>query len=248
MMDEFLTARLFDLARGALKRGDTRFSRFLDPPERACAVKAARDAGVQVDFYGGYDGAERMVAAFYEIEAPETWLYPIAVLEAQWDGRYASVTHRDLLGAEMALSLECACLGDIAMGEGTRAYLVVLREAVDYVMGALESAGRAKLRLTCVDEMGALAEPDGRRKHITVGSMRLDAVVAAAYDVSRSDAQRLIARELVKLNHMVTAKQEAMLRAGDLISVRGHGRAKVLNEPSETRKGRMALDIFVYGG
>ncbi len=246
-MDGVLLKHLADLARGALKRGDARFSRFLDPAERAHAQRAASEAGVRVAFYGGYPDAERAVAAFYVEEAPDDADWPVVCVRAAWDARFGEATHRDLLGAEMALGLERACLGDIAMGEDA-AYLFALEDAARYLEGNLTGAGRCKLHLTRVDGPGPLAEPEGRVIRITVGSMRLDAVVSGAYNLSRTEAQRLIARELVKFNHVPEARADARVRAGDLISARGYGRAKLLGEAQETRKGRLALQVMVYGG
>ena len=56
----------------------------------ALAQKAAREAGVDVAFWGGYPGAERTVAAFYWAEPPQE--FSIARLRgAQWNGKYASL-------------------------------------------------------------------------------------------------------------------------------------------------------------
>ncbi|MGJ4849429.1 YlmH/Sll1252 family protein [Bacillota bacterium Meth-B3] len=246
-MDDVLFKHLSDLARGAFKRGDARFSRFLDPAERAHARRAAAEAGVQAAFYGGYPDAERAVCAFYMADAPDEADWPVVCVRAAWDARFGEAAHRDLLGAEMALGLDRACLGDIAMGKDA-AYLFALEDAARYLEGNLTGAGRCKLQLMRVDGPGPLAEPDGCVKRITVGSMRLDAVVSGAYNLSRSEAQRLIARELVKLNHVPEVRADARVRAGDLISARGYGRAKLLHEAEETRKGRLALQLMVYGG
>ena len=248
-MDEILYARMCDLARAALKRGDARFSRFLDPAQWVCAERAAREVGVQLSFFGGYDEAERTVAAFYsaDSDAPTDADFPIVILEAVWDARYGAASHRDMLGAQMALGLNRACLGDIALGEAC-AYLFVLDEAASYVEQNLTSAGRTRLKIRSVETVGALIEPEGRKRHVTVQSMRLDAVVAGIYDVSRAEAQRLIARELVKLNHLVQTRSDAHVQARDLISVRGQGRSRVLDEAQLTRKGRLAMGVFIYGG
>ncbi len=240
-------AHLRDLARGALKRSGARFSRFLDPGELDGARRAANEAGVGCAFFGGLAEAERVVCAFYADDEPGKADYPIACLKAAWDARYASAGHRDLLGAQMALGLERACLGDIAMGEGC-AYLFVTDDCADYVAGNLTSAGRAKLTLTRVDAPGVLIKPEGRLVHVTVSSMRLDALVSGAYNLSRGEAQQLIARELVKLDHVLVSRSDARVEAGSLISARGYGRARVASEVRETKKGRLAVEVYVYGG
>lgn len=83
---------------------------------------------------------------------------------------------------------------------------------------------------------------------ITLASPRLDAFVSAGYDLSRSEAQRLINAGLVKLNHVPEMRTDAGVSEGALISVRGHGRMKVEEMLGQTRRGRLAAQVFRYGG
>jgi RNA-binding protein YlmH len=77
---------------------------------------------------------------------------------------------------------------------------------------------------------------------------RLDALVAGACRLSRAEAQRLIAGGLVKLNHVPCLRADARLAEGDLISVRGHGRVRVVAFQGESRRGRLIVNVFKYGG
>ena len=83
---------------------------------------------------------------------------------------------------------------------------------------------------------------------ITLASPRLDAFVSAGYDLSRSEAQRLINAGLVKLNHVPETRTDTGVDAGDLISVRGYGRMKIEELLGQTRRGRLAAQVFRYGG
>ena len=83
---------------------------------------------------------------------------------------------------------------------------------------------------------------------LTVQQQRLDAVLAAACRLSRSEAQRLIAAGLVKLNHVPNTHSDAKLTEGDLISARGYGRIRVEAFGGETRRGRQVVSVFKYGG
>ncbi len=245
-MDE-LQKRMLDIARASRKTGEPRFSRFLDPAELPMAQAAAREAGAGFEAFGGYDEAERRVAGFSGEGEIETWRWPVACLQLSWHAKYASPGHRDILGALMGLGLSRGTLGDIQMGDGC-AYLFALAEIADYLSANLESAGRAKLTVREVALSEAQPqEPVGRQFRVTVASMRLDAVVQEGYDLSRADAQQLVARGLVKLNHVECAKGDKRIAAGDLVSVRGYGRMKVVEEQGETKKGRFGLVLFRYG-
>ena len=127
------------------------------------------------------------------------------------------------------------------------AYLFVTPEMADYVSANLESAGRASVKVEPASETPEIAPPEGIEIRVTVQNARLDAVLAAGYRLSRSEAQKLIAAGLVKLNHVPNLHTDARVGEGDLISARGYGRLKVLSEQGESRRGRLILMLFKYG-
>lgn len=240
--------RLEELALRARYTQTAQFTRFIDPARGNDVRAAANAAGVRSAMFGGYGGAERCVAAFFESEPPQPGDYPIAALEMRWNAKFADVGHRDLLGASMALGLERDAMGDVVLGTqpGT-AYLFCAPEIADYIRVSLESAGRAKLKIAPANEI-ATAQPQGSALRITVQAMRLDAVVAAGWKLSRSEAQRLIAAGLVKLDHAPQLRADARVGENMLISARGYGRLRVDEVQGETRKGRIAAVLFRYGG
>ncbi|HIR06862.1 MAG TPA: hypothetical protein IAA71_01545 [Candidatus Pullichristensenella stercoripullorum] len=221
------------------------YTRFLEPPMEIACRAAANFAGCEVAFEGGYEGAERRMAGFYAGGA-EALSFPIRRLRVDWNARYGSIGHRDILGALMGLGIERETLGDIAMlREG--ALLFVHEDIADYVAANLESCGRAKVRISPCGEEVAPPEPEGTLLYRTVPSQRLDAVLAAAYDLSRQKAQEMIRAELVKVDHAVETRADARLEAGSLVSARGLGRFRVQEVAGLTRKGRVGLRLFVYG-
>ena len=207
------------------------------------AARAAREEGVEAAFSGGYEGAERCVAAFYEGEAPEAW--PIECLRADWKSEYAKAEHRDFLGAALGLGIERSMLGDIVVGE-SYAYLFVMETAASMILTELVSAGRAKLTIERAQTI-ELPQDKGTGVRDTVSSMRLDAIVAAGYSLGRAEAQELIRRGLVKLNHLPEERTDARVREGDLLSVRGHGRLRVDEEQGPTKKGRLGVRMTRFG-
>ena len=137
-------------------------------------------------------------------------------------------------------------LGDIALlREG--ALLFVHADIAAYVAANLESCGRVKVRVSPCGEEVAPPEPEGTLIYRTVPSERLDAVLSAAYDLSRQKAQEMIRAELVKVDHAVETRLDARLQEGSLVSARGLGRFRLREVTGLTRKGRVGLRLFVYG-
>ena len=249
-MDGALDKRLNELALRAQHTGRVCATRFLEPSTLAAVNAAASRAGLKVALWGGYEGAERCVAAFYAGDPPEAGDWPVVALRLQWNAKFVNPGHRDLLGAMMGLGIEREMTGDIAMGtyrDAPCAYLFALEEVADYIAANLDSAGRASLKVSVATETPQLIPPEGESLRLTVQQQRLDAVLAAACRLSRSEAQRLIAAGLVKLNHVPQLRPDARLSEGDLISARGYGRVKVTAFQGESRRGRQVVQVFRYG-
>ena len=237
--------RLRELALRASFAPCAAFTRFVEPTLENDVRAAANEAGVHAAFFGGYADAERRIAAFHDGDAPE--YFPIETLEMRWNAKFAEAKHRDLLGAVMGLGLERDATGDVCLGEEAGvAYLFCTEDIADYIAANLESAGRASLKISRAGEV-RIAPPEGTGIRVTVQTLRLDALLAAGYKLSRSEAQRLISAGLVKLNHAVEERGDVHLQAGDLISARGYGRLRIDEIQGETKKGRIGAMLFRYG-
>ena len=242
--------RFKELALRAAHTGRPQFSRFLEPSMEEAARRAAGECGARCTLFGGWPDAERCMAAFYDAEPPEPEEYPLKAIRIEWNAKFASPGHRDLLGAVMGLGIERDATGDIAMGtyrDRPCAYLFAAEEMADYIAASLESAGRASVKAHIAEETPEIAPPEGTAMRVTVQNERLDAVLAAGCRLSRAEAQRLIAAGLVKLNHVPNLHADVRLKAGDLISARGYGRLRVEALPGESKKGRHIVSLFRYG-
>ncbi|MDR2656788.1 MAG: hypothetical protein LBB86_03065 [Oscillospiraceae bacterium] len=240
--------RLAELAKRADSRGEAVFTRFLDPAQQSKAARIAREAGVAVEFWGGYDNAERRIGALFprgyiDEGASATLDWPIACVRAAWAAAYGSPAHRDLLGASLAIVQDRARFGDVVMGGGY-ALLFCLSELADYVVMTLTSAGRAALKCSIEpDPSSAIPDQAEPRRELrdTIPSFRLDACVASAFRISRAQAQGIIHEGKVRLNHLPELKPDAQVDEGGVVSVRGLGRAVLKEKLGVNRKGRFCV-------
>ena len=81
-----------------------------------------------------------------------------------------------------------------------------------------------------------------------VGIAGLDAVLAAAISLSRAEAARLINQGRALVNQAETLRVDYTVPEHALLSLRGTGRVRLDEIAGETKKGRIALRLFVYGG
>ena len=244
---DLLLGRMEDLAGRAVKKGCAA-SRFLTPAEaQSIAAQFKRRTDVVLVFDGGFEGAERVRAVFLNAvwgECDRAGLF--AALKITYRPQ-DSLRHRDILGALMALGVERDTFGDI-MADKQPAVLVCLPELGGYIIDNLTQAGRVGVSVSAIslDDLPAKTE-DYTIKTDTVASLRLDAVLCAAFGLSRTKAAELIAAGRVSLNHELCLHAEKALETGALLSVRGLGRAKLLETRGMSRKGRMIVQIGCYG-
>ena len=233
--------------RMAGRRGEPRYTAFLDPAEAADAAALARLEGVRFGSWGGWDEAERQVGCFSPVdeEPPGRAEYPLVCLCSGYDGRFASITHRDVLGAYMSLALTRSCLGDIIIGN-CQVFLFCLGNSADYICENLTEAGRTRLRFAVRQAVFDLPRPKGEYFRATVSSLRLDAMIAAAYRISRALAGELIRAGAVKMNFVPCERTDAAVPEGAVFSVRGRGRVRFASLDGSTRKERLSVTFFTY--
>lgn len=237
------TARFSDLVRRAVFSNRAVFSDFLTPDAQMRLCALARREGLESARFGGSADAERAVVGIWQpgCDADES---PIQIICLKWDARYAAPLHRDVLGAYLGLGLERETLGDIRL-EGDKAYLAMLPAMAQYVIGNMQSVGRASVKISL--HTGDMPSAEiGVRTVVNVPSLRLDAVLAQTLHLPRTKAQTLIRAGAVNLNWQETLKTDRDVDDHDVISVRGHGRIKVHGIQGESRKGRLFIEVETF--
>lgn len=245
--ERMLLAGVLDKLENCRRRSCPTETKFLDMHQRELVRQAIAmaEAAHESVFWGGYEDAERVCCIFY----PDYWTAedakasensPFTLLRAQISGK-DELTHRDYLGALMGLGLERACIGDILVRKDG-ADLFVLEEVAEYVLTQMEKAGRRHIGLTRVPLDGLIipetAEQEGSG---SVASLRLDCVLAQVFSMSRTQAQEAVSRGLVFVNNVPCLKADREVAAGERLTLRGRGRARITELGGKSRKGRQFI-------
>ena len=133
--EQQLEKRFLDLGRTAYQRGIVTYSDFLNLNEQNILYGIRQElSGLKLESFGGYETAERQMAAFVPdalLFCPE---YPIACLRiTPLHKRFAEkLSHRDYLGAVLNLGLERSRTGDILVEE-EKAFLFCQRNIADFI-------------------------------------------------------------------------------------------------------------------
>lgn len=255
--DELLIKRIQELAAVANRRGHVTFTDFLNLNEQNILHQTLQKfSWIQGETFGGYEGAERRIAAFvpdavyYEKETagirnPEdTITYPIACIRiTPLNVKFAEqLSHRDILGSLMNLGIDRCKMGDIAVGE-TEAYLFCDTSLAGVICSELTRIRHTAVQCSFCEPRNFTYTPKLQKQNGSVASVRLDSLISVALQTSRSSLISLIEEGKVFVNGRLMTTNAYVPKPGDLISVRGHGKFRFVNVSGQTRKGRCVVEI-----
>ena len=238
-----LQKRIRELARRAERTGCPQFTDFLNLYEQNILHDTLRNFPQAAwRTFGGYDQAERQMAAFlpdafsYEEAKPE---YPIACLRIRpKNSRFAeTLTHRDILGALMNLGIDRCKTGDIPVLQ-EEAYLFCHESLGEMVCRELTRIRRTSVVCSLCREADFTYTPRTETVTGSISSLRLDALLSVAFQSSRSSLLSLIQEGKVFVNGRLITSNAFIPKEGDLVSVRGLGRFRYLGAGGQTKKGR----------
>ena len=243
--NEALFRRAEDLAERAERTGTVTHTGFLTPAEGYALIHRG---GPPPLLHGGGADCERQCAFFLpdwmepEQFDPAEYLCALAVT-----ARFGAPEHRDYMGAILGLGIGREWLGDILVTEGG-AFLYCLPSVKDHLLLNLDKVGRwgVQTREVALSQVPQ-AQRTYREVRFSVQSPRLDAVCAGMFRLSRTGAAEAVAAGLVTLNYQPCLKPDAPLRPGDVLSLRGKGKGKVLSAgENRTKKGRLYVTAGIY--
>lgn len=246
--EELLKKRFVDLANVADRRGIVTFTDFLNLNElNIFHSSTTAFKFVKWELFGGYEHAERQIAAFLPDALSYSYEFPVAALKIQpLQKKFAeNLNHRDFLGAILNLGVDRSKIGDILVGD---------KEAVFFCEETI--APFIKQELTRVRHTPVLCKEAGadeiqvqQKTEIvrgTVSTVRLDSVLSTALKVSRSSLVSSIEGGKVFVNGRLVTSNGYQLKESDLISVRGEGRFRFLGAGEQTKKGRIVVEVEKY--
>ncbi len=236
--------KIIDLIKRHEERDMLLVTSFLDPRSISDLTPLFRHLNVSI--FGGYEGAERRRIALTPFDIEVNMHDYISAVRIIVPFMKKPLTHRDYLGSVLGLGIKRDCVGDILVSENG-ADVIVVPSMAGFIADNLISVSISPVKASRIplDELTP-ARSASESGTVTVASLRLDAVTAAMFSISRGRAEKLISQGNVKLNHLPCLDKASSVNMGDVVSVRGFGRAVVSNTGGKSRKGRIFIDIDRY--
>lgn len=218
---------------------------FLDPREQQIVkLLVGESSDIKSEFFGGADSSERKRALILPDYLTASDVdFQISLYEVAYPSKFITIEHPQVLGSLMSIGLKRGKFGDILINE-KQIQLFVSRDVEDYIEMQLNSIGKASVHLHPLPLEQALnVYEEWLEEELTLSSLRLDTAISGIHHVSRQKSQIFIQQGLVKVNWTLIENPSFELREGDMISVRGYGRSKILSIEGKTKKEKWRIRI-----
>ncbi len=241
--EQELIKRAEELSARAVARGIYTRTAFLTEGEASLLAEA-----LEPKFFGGYEEAERCVAVFgSEEEMGYPWESDVVLLkiEPKMQKFADNLTHRDFLGAILNLGIKRELLGDLLIFENV-GYQFVLKQMADNLIENLTRVRHTSVQVTYCEALPKGSGVNLEERFVVAASSRVDAVIGAVWNLSRSEAKKIVEDERVSIRGKMITDPAKELPPGSRISVRGYGRFYFDGEEKKTRSGRGRMKVRVF--
>lgn len=240
--DERIKKRFSELSNRSYERGYTTYTAFLNADEISLLYKSELKTPFVLN--GGYENAERCIACFCNKgeDFPPIVCIKIEPLQQKFADR---LTHRDFLGSLMNLGIEREMLGDIIIKENT-GYLFCIDKISEYIINELDRIKHTSVKCTICAQIPEFMNELPDEEEYIVSSLRVDAVTASVFKISRSAVSQLVNQGNVYINSRMIYKDGVLLKPNDVVSVRGYGKFIYSRSINETRKHKIIIGIRIY--
>lgn len=195
---------------------------------------------LQVHFNGGHHAERCRAIIAPDYFQPDTEDFELSLIEVDYPEKFVTIQHQHVLGTLMSLGIQREQVGDILVGE--RVQFVLTKQLESYIMMELIKIKGATVKLNVLPlEDMIQSEEKWQTFDVTVSALRLDIILKEVIRKSREIAKTYITKKRVKVNHAIVESVDFQLSEGDLLSIQGFGRAKVVTIGSRTKKDKIRI-------
>ncbi|WP_300348751.1 YlmH/Sll1252 family protein [Clostridium sp.] len=241
-LEEYEALKLYERFNLARTRNITIFTDEFYTPDVWSTLEEINFLGVTVESFGVFKEGERRVIAFNKEEYDE---YPISLLKIQCNTKFSKLEHKDYLGSIMALGINRNKIGDLILKEDG-CYVAVHHSIIDFLFINLNKIKNLNCKCELIYNLEDIPKPSYEEKNIIVTSKRLDCIVAALGNMSRSKSLDIITSGSVLLDYRVTKDKSKEICEKSRLTIRGLGKFKISNIFGTTKSGRLKLTVFKY--
>lgn len=233
--EKILISNILEKASRFERTNQTQSSNFLNPYEFSLVQKELDDRKISYQVIEKSPMCSEKVIMFGEGSSPVT-VYRGVFKE--------KITHSDILGTLFSIGYEHGLIGDIFVEDGYF-YLTNLTRMNSFLEENLYKIKNQLITLERVETID-LKKNHYQVLHLTISSYRLDHFVSLLSKKSRSLSIEILKRGDVLLNYQEIHRGEIQLKEGDVLSIRHVGKFRLMEEETQTKKGKRIVEVWKY--
>jgi RNA-binding protein YlmH len=246
LKDENMLASLYEDVELCKKIHYPIYSRMFFPPEVwSNLVSMQVVLGIDLESKGVTEDSEKRVIMIKPKgygESDDT--YPFTYFQIIGGSKFKDLEHRHFLAAIMSLGIKREMLGDLIVREGV-CYGVIMSDLYTFLETNLSSIGKTGVSVTEIDG-SVIPNMEFEERTYLVSSLRLDNLVSAVTEKSRTIASELIKEGAVSINYSLRREKDLTLKEGDVMTVRKKGKFVFKEVVGISKKGKYRVVLKKY--
>lgn len=204
--------------------------------------KSLESKDFNISSNGYFKDAERRMIAFNNIyEIP----FPLKIIKVINSSKFNTPSHRDFLGALLALGIKRTKMGDLLVQDNC-CYFPVCEEIADFIVDNLKAIGRAPCTTVILPDDFVPPSAQFTELIILVQSLRVDAIISKIAKVSRDKAQRMVDEGKVLIDYNLVKSKSLDIHIGERITIRGLGKFILEDIIGNSKSGKFRVLIKKY--
>lgn len=223
----------------AYNKGIPSFTKFFCKPNIwMYFIKNFSNNNFLVEAKGAFEECDRRILSFNNIYSIP---FPYKIIKINNKSKFNNLSHKDYLGAIMALGIEREKLGDLRVIDNS-AIVPVYDEVANYILYELKNVGKAPISIEEITEDN-LPISNFLQGVIIVPSLRLDNVVSKLANISRGKAVDIIDSGKVLIDYSKSIDKSKEVKDGQRVTISGVGKFIIREIVGNTKSGRYKVKM-----
>lgn len=223
----------------AYNKGIPSFTKFFCKPNIwMYFIKNFSNNNFLVEAKGAFEECDRRILSFNNIYSIP---FPYKIIKINNKSKFNNLSHKDYLGAIMALGIEREKLGDLRVIDNS-AIVPVYDEVANYILYELKNVGKAPVSIEEITENN-LPISNFLEGVIIVPSLRLDNVVSKLANISRGKAVDIIDSGKVLIDYSKSIDKSKEVKDGQRVTISGVGKFIIREIVGNTKSGRYKVKM-----
>lgn len=223
----------------AYNKGIPSFTKFFCKPNIwMYFIKNFSNNNFLVEAKGAFEECDRRILSFNNIYSIP---FPYKIIKINNKSKFNNLSHKDYLGAIMALGIEREKLGDLRVIDNS-AIVPVYDEVANYILYELKNVGKAPISIEEITEDN-LPISNFLQGVIIVPSLRLDNIVSKLANISRGKAVDIIDSGKVLIDYSKSIDKSKEVKDGQRVTISGVGKFIIREIVGNTKSGRYKVKM-----